>query len=51
MLEGVGCGDGEGFRGDVEGGDLRVRKVDGQSDRDGSGAGADVGDLQRSFCG
>jgi hypothetical protein len=50
VFAGVGCGDGEGFRGDVEGGDLGIGKVNGESDRDGSGAGADVGDLQRLVC-
>ena len=47
----VGCGDGEGFGGDVEGGDRGVGKMGGEGDRDGAGAGADVGDLQRLVCG
>ena len=41
----VGCGDGKGFGGDVEGGDVGLGKADGESDCDGSGACADVGDL------
>jgi hypothetical protein len=47
VFAGVGGGDGEGFGGDVEGGDLSVGKVDGEGDRDGSGASADVYYLQR----
>lgn len=41
---GVAAGEGEGVRGDVDGGDLGLREVDGQSDGDGAGASADVGD-------
>ena len=51
VFAGVGCGDCEGFGGDVEGGDRGLGKMGGEGDCDGSGAGADVGDLQRLVCG
>ena len=41
---GIGLGDLQGFGGEVEGGDVGLREVDGQGDCDGSGAGAYVGD-------
>lgn len=46
MFAGVGGGYGKSFGGDVEGGDVSMGEMGGESDCDGSGAGADVGDLQ-----
>jgi len=43
VFAGVACGDGEGFGGEVEGGDLGEGKMNGKCDGDGAGAGADVG--------
>jgi hypothetical protein len=44
VLAGVGLSDEEGFGRKIEGGDFGLGKMGGESQGDGSGAGADVGD-------
>ena len=50
VLASVDCGDCERFSGDVEGSDCGLGKIGCESDCDGTGARADVGDLQRLVC-
>ena len=45
VLVSVGSGDVEGLGGDIEGRDRGLGEMDSEDDCDGSGAGADVGDL------
>ena len=47
MESGVGSGDVEGRRGDVDSGEAGVRQMVGEGDGDGSGTGADVEDVKR----